>query len=104
METAETFVPSLEVSARGRKLHIKVTSKRDGQVHRYAHSLCIVRRDPVHLLERCSRKAGTGMPTLLCKSKDRVPIDPGAYRLTVCTLLRGHDVLRGDVKGPRRLA
>lgn len=72
--TAEWFVRSLEASTRGRKLHIKVTSKRDGQVDRYTHSLCIVGRDPVHLLERRPRKAGTGMPTLLCKSNDRVPI------------------------------
>lgn len=66
--------------ARGRKLHIKVTSNRDGQVHRYTHSLphCSPRPGAslsLHGTESFPRYWWkTGMPTLY------------ANRTIVCTI------------------
>lgn len=68
-------------STRGRKLHIKVTSMRDGQVHRYTHSLCIVRRDPVHLSNGIFAKLERVCPRFMQIEGPCTIL--AAYRLTV---------------------
>lgn len=93
-ERARLYVSANTVvgGARGRKLHIKVTSNRDGQVHRYTHSHPHCSPRPGASLRRTESfhdTPGNGYAHALCKSRDRVPLDR-LNRVYVCvyTLLR----------------